>query len=95
MHCRSWSWKIDFRRTCFGWERDEEDLFYQAINSYLPSAGSDVVIWLGDQRGLFSVKTICEIVELKIMDHVTWNIPKQLQKIIPPKVVLFFVANHL
>lgn len=88
---RKWNWQLEFRRECFGWEKDEEGRFYATVNSYLPSAGRDVILWIGDHKGLFSVKAICEAMELRLLSPLpgAWNIPKRLRKIIPPKLSLF------
>lgn len=86
---RVWTWSIELRRHCLGWETDEESCFYSTINSYLPSKGEDGIFWQGDQRGLFSVKAICILAEQNTMKSDEFKVPKRIRKVVPPKISIF------
>lgn len=84
-----WYWSVEFRRQCFGWELEEKAKLFQFINSVLPCQGEDGLLWLGDQIGVFSVKAIYNLVEIKILGADPLIISKKIRKIVPPKVVIF------
>lgn len=86
---RAWSWRIELRRSCVGWEVDEEISFYATINSFISCSGDDNIIWLGDQRGLYLVKGLCSLLEQKTLNQESISILNRVRKVIPPKVAVF------
>lgn len=86
---RKWTWTVEFRRQPLGWELDEYDNFMAAINSLMPCQGNDGLLWIGEQNGRFSVKSLYDCTEAKIFSPANWCVPSRVRKIVPPKTVLF------
>lgn len=86
-----WIWDVPFRRNFFDWELDIYNNFVTLLNSNFPSIGArDRIYWSFDDSGIFTVKGLCKWVEEKAFEGVSWSVPSQIRKMIPPKICLLF-----
>lgn len=81
---KSWSWNLEFRQACLGWELDEERRFNALLHSLLPIKGDGFLMWLGERNGVFLVNALYfqvgPIARTGSMDHsqeTTTNYPSQ------------------
>lgn len=61
------SWIFVFRRPSFDWEITMYDEFMERIGDVVPSLDGDSLSWVGDANGIFTVKEVCKVVELKVL----------------------------
>ncbi|XP_057450751.1 uncharacterized protein LOC130742662 [Lotus japonicus] len=88
-----WAWNITFQRDFLGWERQHYDAFMCHLQSLVPKQGEnatvDCMVWKHDNMGLFSVKSLCAVVEARWFTEDGWSVPKFLRPILPSKIALF------
>ncbi|XP_057426183.1 uncharacterized protein LOC130719582 [Lotus japonicus] len=88
-----WVWDISFEREFMGWERQLYDDFQLVLQQLVPKHGVyahvDCLVWKHDNMGMFSVKSLCAVVEARWFSEDGWSVPKSLRPILPSKIALF------
>lgn len=63
------------------------------INSLIPNAGNDDVIWTSEHNSCFIVRTLCSMTKSQLFATLGWVLMQWARKTIPPKVV-FTLASY-
>ncbi|XP_057452728.1 uncharacterized protein LOC130744569 [Lotus japonicus] len=88
-----WIWNIAFVRDFLGWERQPYDDLQALLQTLVPKQGEradrDSIIWKHDNMGLYSVKSMCAVVEARWFTEEGWSVPQFLRPILPSKIALF------
>lgn len=82
-----WEWNLAFQRDFLGWEQQQYEEFQMVIQQLVPKQGVradvDCMVWKHDNMGLFSVKSLCAVVEARWFTEEGWFVPKILKPILP------------
>lgn len=84
-----WQWRLPCRHALFGWEVELWNQFLVTINGVVPSREDDGLLWLGDGNGRYSVKVYTQVLETEFFWEPSWVVPREISRIVPPKVTEF------
>lgn len=95
-HC--WLWLLHTRKVGMGFKIETITVWLGEFGLWgflesslvIPCLENDFLIWEGDSKGNFSVKALCALVENKRFAKLDWVLPRAIQKVVRPKVSLFF-----
>lgn len=85
-------WTLRFTRHFNNWELDIIETFFSRLTGNLVRKGdNDKVVWKDDKRGLFSIKSFYEVLDVGRViifpKNIIWNL------LVPPEVSFFCMGS--